>query len=298
MLGGCSTKTENTTTPSSAPDKVVNVYTRDSSSGTREAFEKATDLAEGLTKNAIEVGSNGDMATKVGADESGVGYVSLSTDFAANHVKALSFEGVEPSEASTLDGSYAMQRPFDFVTREATDFGSDEKAQLITAFLDFLQNSKEGMLVVEKAGGVVDKTKGVAWAQLKGNHPIVDQDNTAITITTAGSTSVEKTIKAALEAFQPMAGNFQFTMNQTGSGDGFKRVLGTEKDGANRADIGFASRNFTSEEDVTKAMASGTYCIDAVVVIVNEKNDSVTNLTKDQIKNIFNGTTTSWSQVK
>ncbi|MFQ8583767.1 MAG: hypothetical protein ACLSA6_15200 [Holdemania massiliensis] len=143
-----------------------------------------------------------------------------------------------------------------------------QKRRTDRRFPGFHANSTEGMLVVEKAGGVVDKTKGTAWAELAAKHPIVNQDNSAISIATCGSTSVEKTLKAALEAFQPMAGNFQFTMNQTGSGDGYKRVLGSEKDGANRADIGFASRAFKSgDEDTSAAMASGQYCIDAVVTL-------------------------------
>lgn len=304
MLAGCSTPSSSDTpgdaTPTpSASAAAIHVYTRDATSGTREAFEKAGDFAEQLTSSAIEVSSNGDMATKVGADANGIGYVSLSTDFAANGVKPLNFEGVEPSEATVLDGSYGMQRPFMFTTRAAGDYESTEKEELIAAFLDFMQNSTEGMLVVEKAGGVVDKTKGTAWAELAAKHPIVNQDNSAISIATCGSTSVEKTLKAALEAFQPMAGNFQFTMNQTGSGDGYKRVLGSEKDGANRADIGFASRAFKSgDEDTSAAMASGQYCIDAVVTIVNQANTSVSDLTQQQVHDIFTGITTSWEEVK
>lgn len=296
LLAGCSNNS-NQTTPNSASN-TINVYTRDSSSGTREAFEKAGDFEGELTANAIEVSSNGDMATKVGSDENGIGYVSLSTDFAANNVSPLNFEGVSPTEAAVLDGSYGMQRPFSFVTRASGDFDSDEKEKLVAAFVDFIQNSSEGLLVVEAAGGVVDKTQGVAWAKLAVNHPIVNQDNSAMTIATAGSTSVEKTLKAALEAFSPMAGNFQFTMNQTGSGDGYKRVLGSEKEGANKADIGFASRAFKEkEEDVTAAMNSGVYCIDAVVTIVNAANTSVTNLTQEQIKAIFTAEITSWEEV-
>ena len=120
-------------------------------------------------------------------------------------------------------------------------------------------------------------------------------------VAVAFSSGVDSTflLKAALEAFQPLAGNFQFTMNQTGSGDGYKRVLGSEKDGANRADIGFASRAFKSgEEDTSTAMASGQYCIDAVVTIVNEANTAVANLTQAQVHDIFTGTVTSWDQIQ
>lgn len=282
-----------TTTPSEVSDTTgsIHVYTRDASSGTREAFEKAISLEE-LTQTAIEVTSNGDMATKVGADEMSIGYVSLSTDFVANGIVALSFEGIFPSIETVLNGTYGMQRPFSYVTRTAGDFESTEKEALVAAFLDFLCNSIEGQLVVSAAGGIVDETTGVAWAILAENHPIVNQDNSSITITTAGSTSVSKSVQAALEMFQPMAGNFQFVMNQTGSSDGYKRVLGEEKDGANAADIGFASREFKSEEDVMTALSSGVYCIDAVVAVVNEKSP-VTNLSQDQLMRIFSGEITT-----
>ena len=153
------------------------------------------------------------------------------------------------------------------------------------------------MLTVEAAGGVVDLSKSVAWGELAKNHPIVNEDNSAITISTCGSTSVTKTLQAALESFVPLVGNFQFTMNQTGSGDGYKRVLGEEKDGVNGADIGFASRNFNEEEDVTNALSTGVYCIDAVVAVVN-KNNALTDVTADALNQIYSGTLTDFSLVK
>lgn len=297
-LAGCSTAKEGEGNTSTEVSGDIKLYTRDSSSGTREAFEKAGGFEDQLTSNVVEVSSNGDMATKVGVDVNGIGYASLSTDFAANNVTPLKFEGVEPTEATVLDGTYQMQRPFSFVTRASQDFGSEEKEQLVAAFIDYLQHSTEGMQAVESAGGVVDMSASTPWAELKKQHPIVNQDNSGITITTAGSTSVEKTLQAALEAFQTEAGQFQFKMNQSGSGDGYKRVLGSEKDGANAADIGFASREFKEEEDVSGALLSGQYCVDAVVTIVNQENTSVTDLSKEQIQSIFTGETTKWQDIK
>ena len=279
----------------------IKVYTRDSSSGTREAFEKGVDFEGSLTKNAIEVSSNDDMAAKVGADKNGIGYTSLSTDFEKNGVSALQYEGVTASSESVLDGSYKLQRPFMYVTRAAGDYGSDDKAQLVQAFLDFMQNSTEGLAIVKKNGGEVDESKAKPWDELsKKYEAVLGKDNSAITITTCGSTSVEKTVKASLEAFSPMAGNFKFTMNQSGSGDAVPRVLGKEKDGPNKGDIGFASRAFKEDgsEDISKAMESGQYCIDAVVAVVNKENTDVTSLTQAQLKSIFTGETLKWEDIK
>ena len=279
----------------------IKVYTRDSSSGTREAFEKGVDFEGSLTKNAIEVSSNDDMAAKVGADKNGIGYTSLSTDFEKNGVSALQYEGVTASSEIVLDGSYKLQRPFMYVTRAAGDYGSDDKEQLVQAFLDFMQNSTEGMAIVKKNGGEVDESKAKPWDELsKKYEAVLGKDNSAITITTCGSTSVEKTVKASLEAFSPMAGNFKFTMNQSGSGDAVPRVLGKEKDGPNKGDIGFASRAFKEDgsEDISKAMESGQYCIDAVVAVVNKENTDVTSLTQAQLKSIFTGETLKWEDIK
>ena len=188
-----------------------------------------------------------------------------------------------------------------YVTRAAGDYGSDDKEQLVQAFLDFMQNSTEGMAIVKKNGGEVDESKAKPWDELsKKYEAVLGKDNSAITITTCGSTSVEKTVKASLEAFSPMAGNFKFTMNQSGSGDAVPRVLGKEKDGPNKGDIGFASRAFKEDgsEDISKAMESGQYCIDAVVAVVNKENTEVTSLTEAQLKSIFTGETLKWEDIK
>ncbi len=56
----------------------INIYTRDSASGTREGFEGVIEFKGELADTANEVTSNGDMAAKVGQDPNGIGYVSLS----------------------------------------------------------------------------------------------------------------------------------------------------------------------------------------------------------------------------
>ncbi len=272
--------------------KEIKVYTRDSSSGTRDAFESIIGL-ETLTSESAETTGNGDMAKQVGAGENGIGYVSLSTDFEANGIKPVSYEGVAPTVETVNSGNYKLARPFSFVTRAKGDFSSDTQEQLVNAFIDYLVNSVEGRQVVLAAGGIVDTSSGTPWATLKAKHPIVDQDNSSLTLKVGGSTSVEKTLTAAVESFIPMAGGFKYEPNLTGSGDGHKRVLGSEKDSANAVDIGFASREFKSEENVSGGMVSGVFAKDAVVVVVHKSN-SVSNFTAQELVDIFGGTTTTW----
>ena len=290
LITGCASAQDN-------KSKEIKVYTRDNSSGTREAFESIIGL-ESLSDESAETSGNGDMAKQVGSNENAIGYVSLTTNFAANNLKALNYEGVEASIETVNDSSYKLARPFSYVTRAQGDFESEEKEELVLALLDYLENSKEGREVILSAGGIVDLETGRPWEELKVNHPIVDKDNSHITLKTGGSTSVDKTLSETVASFIPMAGNFKFEPNHTGSGDGFKRTLGSEKDGANTIDIGFASREFKSEEDVSKALLSGIYSKDAVVVVVHKDNEEVNNLTAAQLNEIFGGKLTDFSEIK
>jgi len=271
----------------------INVYTRDASSGTRGAFEEFIELSDKLTITAIEVTGNGDMAVKVGEDLNGIGYVSLTTDFAANGVTPLNYNSVEANEENVLNGTYELARPFELVTRAKGDFTSEDQELVTLAFVDFLINSVEGREVVFAAGGIVDVDAGTAWDTLKLNHPVLSKDLSGIVLKTGGSTSVDKTLKAALEAFQALT-SVQFEMNHTGSSDGFKRTLGAEKDSANSIDIGFASRNFKAEETVELGAATGIYAMDAIVVVVNDENTLLSDVNKELVFNIFSGAISTW----
>lgn len=293
ILSGCSsTPAEEEVVEVKGVSGAINVYTRDASSGTRGAFEEIIGFEELLTVTAIETSGNGDMAVKVGEDTNAIGYVSLTTDFEANNVKALQFEGVDATTENVVNGSYTLARPFSYTLRADGDYASAEQQEVVEAFLAYMTLSVEGLEVVEGAGGIVAYDNAVNWADLVEDYPITKGDLSAYTISTGGSTSVEKAVKAALESFQALTGA-KFTMDQTGSGDGFKRTLSEEKDSANAADIGFASRAFKAEETVDQAAASGVMCMDGIALVV-EANNPATNITKQETYDIFTGALSTW----
>lgn len=272
----------------------IKIYTRDNASGTREAFESIINL-ESLSDDSAETSGNGDMAKQVGTNENGIGYVSLSTDFEANNLKPLNFETVKASIESVNILDYKLARPFSFVSRESGTFDSSEKEELVIALLDYLEHSIDAREMVLSAGGIVDVKVGTPWSELQKKHPITQQDNSHITIKTGGSTSVSKTLDQAVSYFIPLAGNFNYEPNHTGSGDGFKRTLGSEKDGANKIDIGFASREFKEDENTNSALRSGVYTQDAVVVVVHKNNNSLTNVSATDLVKIFSGVKIKWA---
>jgi len=129
----------------------IEVVVREEGSGTRDAFNELTGVlgkdADGqnidnTVESALIQGSTGAIVQTVGATEHSIGYISLGS--LNDSVVALKVEGVAPSSATVLDGSYVISRPFILIT------GRDlsEQAQ---AFIDFIM-SAEGQSIVEKSG--------------------------------------------------------------------------------------------------------------------------------------------------
>ena len=94
-------------------DEVIKIYTRDTTSGTRDGFFTGIGLSSAkedntpLKKGYIEVDSNGDMISAIKNDKNGIGYISLSS-LEDSGLKGLVYEGVEPTEANVLNSSYAL----------------------------------------------------------------------------------------------------------------------------------------------------------------------------------------------
>ena len=122
------------------------------------------------------------------------------------------------------------------------------------------------------------------------------EDNNKTEIKFGGSTSVEKISKALTEAFATYCPSFKPTHNHTGSGTAFKGTQGSEKDGVNSMHIGFLSRELSSSETALEG-SHGLICKDGIVVVVNAKNNLVSNLTTEQVKTIYSQDTTKWSDI-
>ena len=176
------------------------------------------------------------------------------------------------------------------------DYTEDQRAnEIVQAFVAYMETS-EGKAIIAANGGIVaTSASDESWDDVKADYPIVDEDNSDVTVKFGGSTSVEKVAKALSASFSSLAGDFVADHNHTGSGDAFKRVQGEEKDGANKLHIGFASRGFKDSE----AGVSGSFgqlAIDAVVVVV-DSNNTVSNITAAQLTSIYDGTYTKWTSL-
>lgn len=127
------------------PDMPVVLVGREAGSGTRDGFESIVDVKDAC-KYDQELTSTGAVIAGVAANPNAFGYASLSA--VDDTVKAVTVEGVAASEATVQDGTYKIQRPFVFVTKDGAELS--EAAQ---AFIDFATSDAASELIVN-AGAV------------------------------------------------------------------------------------------------------------------------------------------------
>ena len=128
-------------------DLEISCIGRESGSGTRDGFESITKTADSC-KFDQELTSTGAVITAVSSSKNAIGYASLSSVEGKDGVKALTIGGVACSEATVLDGTYAIQRPFNFIISE-----SAQLSPAAQAFVDFATSAKAADLIRE-AGAV------------------------------------------------------------------------------------------------------------------------------------------------
>ena len=108
-------------------------------------------------------------------------------------------------------------------------------------------------------------------------------------VSTNGSTSMEKVIGALSEQFMTDNSGVTVTYDPTGSGAGIEAASNGS------ADIGLASRALKDEEKAS-GLTETIVALDGIAVIVNA-DSKVADLTVEQIGKIFTGEITDWSEV-
>ena len=109
------------------------------------------------------------------------------------------------------------------------------------------------------------------------------------TVSTDGSTSMEKVIGALGEYFTENNKGVSFTYNPTGSGSGITAAL------EGRCDIGLSSRALKDDEKA-QGLTETVLAYDGIAIIVNPAN-KVDDLTLEQIAKIYTGEATNWKDV-
>lgn len=127
---------------------------------------------------------------------------------------------------------------------------------------------------------------GCGSSEATTNNEVTSTHSAKIAI--SGSTSVGPLLENEAEEFETDNSNVTIEINQTGSSSGIKDT----KNGT--SEIGMSSRELTSEE--AGGLEEVTVAVDGIAVVIN-KDNPVKNLTLEQVKDIFTGKITNWSEV-
>ena len=127
------------------PDAEIVMIGREAGSGTRDGFESILKVSD-KCKYAQELTATGAVIAAVQANENAIGYASLAA--LDDSVKALKVNGIACTEETVKDGSYTVQRPFVFVTKDGV-----EQTPAVKAFIDFA-TSADAASLISNAGAV------------------------------------------------------------------------------------------------------------------------------------------------
>ncbi|RGR22875.1 extracellular solute-binding protein [Ruminococcus bromii] len=255
--------------------KTISVVTREEGSGTRDAFTELTGVlvkdgdnkTDNTTTSAVTINSTEAVITNVKDNEAAIGYISLGS--LNDTVKALKIGGVEATADNVKSGDYAVSRPFNIAYKgELSDVAQD--------FVDYIMSS-DGQKIVSD-NGYVTVSENAAYSGKKPSGKI----------SVAGSSSVSPVMEKLAEAYQKVNTNAKVEIQTSDSSAGMQSAMG------GTCDIGMASRDLKDEEK--SALKVETIAKDGIAVIVNKAN-TCDDLTLDQVKSIYTGETTVWSDI-
>lgn len=126
------------------PDMAIVVITRDSSSGTFDAWKELVLDGERVTPRALTQPSNGGLVTQIAGTKGAIGYIALG--YINSDVKVVSVDGVKGSEQTAKNGRYTVSRPLFMFTA-----GWPEGETL--DFINFMLSTK-GQALVKEAGSI------------------------------------------------------------------------------------------------------------------------------------------------
>ena len=253
----------------------ISVVSREDGSGTRGAFVELCGVedADGndATVSSAEItNSTAVMMQTVEGNASAIGYMSMGSLGKNDKIKAVQINGVDATPANVSNGSYVVSRPFNIVTK------SDGVSDAAQDFINYIL-SDEGQDIVEQE----DFIKTDATGAYKSNG------TTGKTISVAGSSSVTPVMEKLKEAYLAVNKEAEIEVQESDSTTGMTAAMeGT-------CDIGMASRELKDSESELKATA---IAMDGIAVIVN-KNNTLDDITSDQVKDIYLGNVTSWDEL-
>ena len=269
LAAGCGKTSEST---------AIYVVSREEGSGTRGAFielfgieqkNEAGEKIDHTVETAEVTDSTSVMMQTIAGNKAAIGYISLGS--LNDTVKALQIDGVDATAENVKNGTYKIARPFNVATLANVSPEAQD-------FLNFIL-SAEGQAVVEKANCISE-----------GNTGAFTGGSVSGKIVVAGSSSVTPVMEKLKEAYNAINPNLTIDIQQSDSSNGMKSAI------EGLCDIGMASRDLKDSE-LEAGLTPTAIALDGIAVIVNTESER-SSLTSDQVRAIFMGELTDWSEVK
>lgn len=275
LLTGCGGSSSDT---AGADDAEITVVSREDGSGTRGAFvelfgvqdeDDKGEKTDMTTEDATITSSTEVVMTTVAGNKNAIGYCSLGS--LNDTVKAVKIDGVEATVDNINSGKYAISRPFNIAT-------NGTPSEVTQDFINYIL-SEDGQKIVEENGYIKASDAGAFKSNgAKGK------------IVVAGSSSVSPVMEKLMEAYKKVNTGADVELQESDSTTGMKNAI------AKTCDIGMASRDLKDSE-TSAGLKATVIAKDGITVVVNKEN-SIDNLTKDQVNNIYRGKITTWGEVK
>ena len=275
LLTGCGGSSSDT---AGADDAEITVVSREDGSGTRGAFvelfgvqdeDDKGEKTDMTTEDATITSSTEVVMTTVAGNKNAIGYCSLGS--LNDTVKAVKIDGVEATVDNINNGKYAISRPFNIAT-------NGTPSEVTQDFINYIL-SEDGQKIVEENGYIKASDAG----EFKSN-------GAKGKIVVAGSSSVSPVMEKLMEAYKKVNTGADVELQESDSTTGMKNAI------AKTCDIGMASRDLKDSE-TSAGLKATVIAKDGITVVVNKEN-SIDNLTKDQVNNIYRGKITTWGEVK
>lgn len=276
--GGSSSSDAGTTSAASSEaggvTGAITVVSREDGSGTRGAFVELLGVIDdrkndATTESAEITNSTSVMLSTVAGNTNAIGYVSLGS--LSDTVKAVKVDGVECTADNIKSGDYKVARPFNLA------YYDGELSKTAQDLIDYIMSS-DGQTIVAKEGYIpIEGGSAYESKKLSGK------------ITVAGSTSVAPLMNVIADEYKKLNPDVTIEIQESGSTAGIQSA--TEK----AVDIGMSSRELKDEE--AAKLATKQIAMDGIAVIENKSN-TIDNMTSEQIKSIYLGETKSWDELK
>lgn len=255
----------------------INVVSRESGSGTRDAFvelmgiqekDAAGNTVDKTTEEAVIANQTSVVITNVSGDPYAIGYISLGS--MSGSVKALKIDGAAATAENVKNGSYKVSRPFNIATK-------GELSEAAQDFVNFIL-SADGQSVVADNGYIsVDESASA----FKSTNP-------AGKVVVSGSSSVTPVMEKLAEAYEAINPASTVEVQMSDSTGGMQDAT------AGISDIGMASRELKDSEKAE--LICTTIALDGIAVIVSPENIAE-ELSSEDIRKIYAGEATVWSDV-